>query len=148
MKKQVLMAIACVVGAGSIAHSAEAKYVNDSGCSVIAENTANGTLYYVQKDGETSLTIGVTKDLKSADFAYCSQDVIEIHSLSGAGGTRIMISCSEHQNDHGVTRGQVDIDLDSAGGVRSISIDGQVKGLLGFWKKEAKIVCNDLESKK
>ncbi|MBL7688995.1 MAG: hypothetical protein JNJ49_13255 [Bdellovibrionaceae bacterium] len=148
MKKRVLLAVGSVVCAISFsAHASEKTYVNDAGCSVVAEQHANGTVYYVQKAGD-SVTVGVTKDAKSADFVYCSQKEIAVNSISGPGGTGIMISCSEHQNDHGITRGRVDLDLDSTGGVRSISVDGQSKGFLGFWSQETKIVCNDLELKK
>lgn len=116
-------------------------YKNKTGCTVEKETRLNGTILYIN-DKDKNEIVGYAKDYSFATFAYCDDKATNINFLEGSKGTGILIACSEHQNDHAITRGRVDVDI-VGGQLKGISIDGQVKGLLG-WKQETKIECLNL----
>lgn len=116
-------------------------YKNGTGCTVEKDTRLNGTILYVN-DKNINEIVGYAKDYSFATFAYCDDKATNINFSKGAKGTGILIACGEHQNDHAITRGRVDIDI-MGGELKGISIDGQVKGLFG-WKQETKIDCLNL----
>ncbi len=123
------------------AFATTATYVNDSGCIVDIETRKNGVVYYVSQGNKNEI-VGVTNNLANGSFAYCNDSVLQVNSTVGKKGTGILLSCSEHLNDHAITRGRVDIEI-MGGELTKISIDGQVKRLFG-WKQDTKIECLDL----
>lgn len=120
----------------------DTQYKNDEGCLVTIENHNNGKILWIQKENSQSV-VGFTHDLKNADFVYCSQEAIQINSYTGKYGSKILIGCSENQNDHATTRGRVDIEIMN-GHLQSLSVDGQVKKLL-YWKQDVQIKCDNLQ---
>lgn len=128
----------------SMSANADTLKYTGGGCVVDVELTNNGQIFYVSKGGKTEI-LGVTKDLSKGTFAYCDDSALQINSFEGSKGTGIMMSCSGHVNGNATTRGRVDIEIMNKE-LTKISIDGQVKGLLG-WKQDTKIDCDNLVRK-
>lgn len=116
-------------------------YTNDQGCIIEKETRAKGVIYYTRQADQWA-TIGHTNDFASGDFAYCAPSQLQLNHFSGAKGTGLMMSCSEHQNDHAVTRGRVDLSIMN-GELSELAIDGQVKSFFG-WKQDTLIKCTNL----
>jgi hypothetical protein len=140
--KTTILALAFLTTFSAFANTTT--YSNNQGCTVEVESRKNGVIYYVSK-GNKNEVVGVTNDLTSGTFVYCDDSVLHINSFEGKKGIGILMSCSEHQNGHAVTRGRVDIDI-MGGELTKIAIDGQVKKLLG-WKQDTKIECLNLVKK-
>lgn len=117
------------------------KYSNKVGCVVEVESRNNGQIYYVSKEGKTEI-VGLTNDLMSGTFAYCADSALQINYFEGSKGVAILMACNEHVNGNARTRGRVDIEIMNKA-LTKISIDGQVKSLLG-WKQDTKILCDNL----
>lgn len=117
------------------------KFSNKEGCSVEKEQRKNGVVLYISK-GDQQEIVGYGNDYSFGDFVYCAAEKTEINFYEGSQGTGIIISCSEHQNGHEVTRGRVDISLKN-GVVTEVKIDGQIKGFFG-WDQDSEIECLDL----
>ena len=120
-------------------------YTNKDGCIVEKEQRAKGVILSIKKDKIIEV-IGFANDYSRADFVYCKgrngESAANVNFFEGSKGTGLLISCSESQNDKVVTRGRADIDLRQ--GLTSVKIDGQVKGLLGRWKQDVIVECNNL----
>lgn len=117
-------------------------YKNAAGCTVERERIQDSIILHVS-NGNQAEFVSYGYDYSFATFAYCDQSAVNINYYEGSAGTGIMISCSEHQNDHAVTRGRVDIEIKN-NQLENVTIDGQVKKLFG-WKQDAKIECLGLE---
>jgi hypothetical protein len=140
MKKQTL-ALSLVLMTSAASASDTVRYVNGSGCVVDLETRSNGRVFYVSKDGKTEV-VGITNDFEQGSFSYCNDSALQIHYMEGSRGTGIMLSCDAHDNDHARTRGRVDIEI-IEGALKKISIDGQVKRLLG-WRQDVLMNCDGL----
>lgn len=113
----------------------ETVYANDRGCSVTAEERANGYTLFV-KDGGRQAFLGVLRDYSSGDIgAFCSPASA---SLSGAALT---LSCGEQQNGGRPTRGLAVVEM--ADGITAVRVRGEVKKSLG-WKTDTEINCDGL----
>lgn len=118
-------------------------FSNSEGCTVEKEVRNNGTLLFISK-GDKREVVGYANDFISfGDFVYCADEKTQINSFVGSKGTRILIACSEHKNENAVTRGRVDISLDTQGNPVEVKIDGQRKGLFS-WKKDTNVECANL----
>jgi len=142
--KKTLTLIGLILLASVSSFANTITYSNNSGCTVDVESRNNGTIYYVSQ-GNMNEVVGITKDFSAGTFAYCADSALNINFFEGKKGTGILMSCSEHNNDHAITRGRVDISIIS-GELTEIAIDGQVKKLLG-WKQDTKIECKKLVRK-
>lgn len=144
-----VLTITCSISA--MANEDVEVYQNSNGCTVEKEAHLNGPTFYITQTLKNANplveSVGYSKKNGSLDatFAYCHEDVRKVTFSSPTKDTeRVTIECDKHQNDHGVTRGQVQIDSTGEGVLKRISIDGQRKGIKG-WKQDVKIDCSDLE---
>ena len=137
--KKLLIGLMLTVSSLSIAQMTT--YTNNLGCKVVEDVRANGTTLTVTQ-GDQHEIVGYGKDYSFGDFTYCSDEKADIDTFEGSQGTAILISCSEHQNGHEITRGRVDISK-MQGQLTEVKVDGQVDGFFG-WKQELNINCTNL----
>ncbi|RZF21620.1 MULTISPECIES: hypothetical protein [Halobacteriovorax] len=140
--KQKLLIVSVIFLSQFTTYAETTIFSNSEGCVVEKEQRRNGVILYLSK-GDQQQVVGFTNDYQLADFVYCADDKTEINYLDGSLGTGIMISCNGHRNGHAVTRGRVDISLDTDGNPTEVKIDGQKKGLF-TWKQKTLIECNNL----
>ncbi len=137
--KKMILGLTLLLSVSTLADTVV--YSNSEGCVVEKEQRRNGVVLFVSK-GDVREVVGYGNDYSFGDFAYCNSDATDINFFEGSLGTKIMISCSGHENGHKETRGRVDISI-IGGELEEISIDGQVKGFFS-WKQDTELTCSNL----
>lgn len=140
MKKNLLAISVALLSLNSFANTVV--LTNDEGCYVEQEQTNNGTMVYVQVDGNTQI-LGFGNDYSFGDFTYCSDESLNVTYFEGPYGTEVRLSCSANDNGQYRTRGRATMSFNQNGLLQDVNIEGQVKRFFG-WKEEEMIVCKNL----
>ena len=122
-------------------------FESSDGCEVEMEKANFGTNLTIRKGEDVFYMFDYMYDLSFVNFSYCHQDSVEINYTQESFGTEVMFSCNEHNNDYGVTKGYIKLNLDRSGNPIDIQVDGQKRAIGGFgwWKQEVLVECLGLK---
>lgn len=135
--KKVIIAALILAGTSAHADTEMRIFTNAEGCSVIQETRTNGTTFDIELAGQRAF-VGVLHDRSTGDIAAFCDDV----TVTG-NETSLRMECSKNYNGGLTTRGAAELEMDKDGSLKSISVIGQVKKLLG-WTTDTEIFCDNL----